>query len=50
MLFVLAGTNWEGDVYRAKELTSSDASEEEHEQREKSATEECHFLITLAGR
>ncbi|KAK4260530.1 hypothetical protein QN277_003629 [Acacia crassicarpa] len=29
MLFVLGRTNWEGQVQRAKELTSSDSSEEE---------------------
>lgn len=56
MLFVLARTNWEGQVQRAKELTSSDPSEEgvvvveEEEQNEKCslsscAAEECSHSI-----
>lgn len=53
MLIVLARTNWEGQVQRAKELTSSsDSSEEEEEQDQKclfssGATKECSHSDSL---
>ena len=53
MLIVLARTNWEGQVQRAKELTSSsESSEEEEEQDQKclfssGATKECSHSDSL---
>nr|KYP67256.1 Multidrug and toxin extrusion protein 1 [Cajanus cajan] len=44
MLFVLARTNWEGQVQRAKELTSSDSSDDEEEDEEdEDEDEKCAF-------
>ncbi|TKY70908.1 MATE efflux family protein 6 [Spatholobus suberectus] len=49
MLFVLARTNWEGQVQRAKELTSSDPTEEgDHKEemvvvKEEEQDEKCSF-------
>ncbi|KAI5439900.1 Protein DETOXIFICATION 49, partial [Lathyrus oleraceus] len=41
MLFVLFRTNWENQVERAKDLTSSDPSEEDEQEEEKGFVSSC---------
>ncbi|KAK7307835.1 hypothetical protein VNO77_41244 [Canavalia gladiata] len=53
MLFVLARTNWEGQVQRAKELTSSEFTEEEEEHKlmeeeEQQQDDKCLFASCAA--
>jgi MATE family multidrug resistance protein len=44
MLFVLARTNWEGQVLRAKELTREEEEEKEKEEEVKEQDEKCSLV------